>query len=293
MRRKLFALLFLAIFVNLILVSAVQSTTQIRSKGVVPVQSLKDYLEESSSASQSKGAIATGVVSEPTAKGYAIIIGISDYDGTSNDLNYCDDDAQDFNNVLLTRYNWKSSQISLLIDDEATRTAIVDEIETVTKKAKENDEVIFFYSGHGYRSNYNVDSDGEKRDECIIPWEGTPDSFIWDGQLNDMFEDCSSERILFYFDCCYSGGMTDLEGEGRLICMASKENQLSLEGSRHETRENGQFTYYFVVEGMSEGNADVNDDDQVTFEEAFDYAKANCQRQQPTAIDNFTDDMLP
>ena len=31
----------------------------------------------------------------------------------------------------------------------------------------------------------------------------------------------------------------------------------------------------------------------VTFEEALDYAKANCQRQNPTANDGFTNDMLP
>jgi len=39
--------------------------------------------------------------------------------------------------------------------------------------------------------------------------------------------------------------------------------------------------------------ADKNGDSMITFEEAFDYAKANCQRQTPVASDGFTDDMLP
>lgn len=39
--------------------------------------------------------------------------------------------------------------------------------------------------------------------------------------------------------------------------------------------------------------ADANSDNIVTFEEAFDNAKANCQRQSPVASDGFTNDMLP
>jgi len=71
--------------------------------------------------------------------------------------------------------------------------------------------------------------------------------------------------------------------------MACKETQVSWEMSVYE---NGQFTYYFVDQGMLAGKADANNDNSVTCEEAFDYAKANCQSQMPTPSDNFEDDML-
>lgn len=47
--------------------------------------------------------IATGTPIELSNKAsrLAIIIGISDYAGTVNDLNYCDNDAIDFKNALL------------------------------------------------------------------------------------------------------------------------------------------------------------------------------------------------
>ena len=106
-------------------------------------------------------------------------------------------------------------------------------------------------------------------------------------------------RIIFIFDSCYAGGMTDLKSEGRIVVMACSESGLSYEFS---TLENGQFTYYFVEEGVLFGNADVYDHDgdseltepdDVTVEEAFDYAKANCQRQRPTISDSFANDLLP
>jgi hypothetical protein len=65
--------------------------------------------------------------------------------------------------------------------------------------------------------------------------------------------------------------------------------------------ENGQFTYYFVGQGMLSGKADRYDHDgdtvlleprDVAVEEAFDYAKANCQMQKPIISDRFDNDLL-
>ncbi len=266
-------------------VFAVQSYEQ--GKGGLSV--LSSELSRGKPSKPGTGGIATGVVSESSGNRYAIIIGISDYAGTINDLQYCDDDAQGFRTVLLS-YGWKAKQITLLIDEDATRDAVLNAIATVSASAESDDAVVFFYSGHGSVSNYDVDGDGEKKDECIIPYECEFAYFIWDGDLKEAFAECKSQRMLFYFDSCYSGGMTDLEGPGRLICMACGENQLSLESS---VWQNGQFTYFFVDRGMTATLADANKDKKVTFEEAFDYAKANCQRQSPIASDWFVNDMLP
>jgi hypothetical protein len=55
----------------------------------------------------------------------------------------------------------------------------------------------------------------------------------------------------------------------------------------------GQFTNYFVDREMTGKLADANSDNIVTLEEAFDYAKANCQIQSLVASDGFTNYMLP
>ncbi len=282
-------MLFAMLNVSLVFaVASAQPTYQ--SKGGFNIQS--SDLSRGRPTKPGSGGIATGDVSDPSGARYAIIIGISDYAGSINDLDYCDDDAFEFKAALIAD-GWKTPKdhIILLIDGDATRTAILNAIDAVAGAAGVYDEVVFFYSGHGSISNFDVDSDGEKRDECIIPYECTVANYIWDGDLEAKFSGCASQRMMFFFDSCYAGGMIDLAGPGRLLCMACGENQLSLESS---TWQNGQFTYYFVDLGMKQGFADKNGDASVTFEEAFDYAKANCQRQTPVASDGFTPwDMLP
>jgi hypothetical protein len=241
---------------------------------------------------------ATGTLGEKLeGSKYAVVIGISDYYGTANDIQYADDDALDMLNALTTMYGFARQNIRLLISDyetnNATRTKIIEAIKWLNYTANSGDEVVFFYSGHGARGKAN-DGDKELVDEAIVPYECTADSLIWDGELAKMFSGFKTSRIIFIFDSCYAGGMTDLSGDGRVIAMACSESGLSYEFS---TLGNGQFTYYFVDQGILSGKADIYDhiegQPDVTVEEAFDYAKANCVYQTPTISDLFTNDLLP
>jgi hypothetical protein len=241
---------------------------------------------------------ATGVLGEQLgtgAKKYAIIVGISDYPGTLNDLQYCDDDAEDMYAALTTLYGYKSSNIHLLLDMGASFAAIQGAINDIQSKAKADDEVVFFFSGHG-TNGVADDGDREKTDEAIVSHDGNQSgSFvaIWDGQLKDWFSGFSTTRIIFIFDSCLAGGMTDLKADGRVINMACSESGLSYE---YGSWQNGQFTYYFVDQGMLAGEADTYDNvagiADVTIEEAFDYAKADCRMQKPTISDSFSNDLL-
>ncbi len=266
-----------------------QEQAQVKSKGGIGVQDLAVALEKAPSKKPSQG-IATGKPVELAsgASRYAIIIGISDYAGTVNDLDYCDDDAVDFKNALLET-GWSEQDIVLLINDNATKYEILSAINELEGKEGPDDEVVFFYSGHGSTGVAN-DGDDERKDECIIPYECQQDYFIWDGELRAAFSQFESQRMLFVFDSCYSGGMTDLAAPGRLVLMACGEKQLSLESSAWE---NGQFSYYFADQGLLNSKADLNGDGKIAFEEAFDYAKANCRSQTPAAWDGFLNDMLP
>ncbi len=293
MRNKnlLIALLF-ATTISLNLFAFVHAQPQAKQKSAPSLGLYEMFRGKPPKPGKPSKEIATGVVSEPppSIDRWAVIIGISDYAGDEYDLDYCDDDAVDFYNALINVYGWSSNHIQLLIDGQAKKASILAAIDWMKTNEDSGDEVVFFYSGHGSASRRNVDNDPERKDECIIPWEIESSYYIWDGDLTEEFSTFESSRILFYFDSCYSGGMTDLAGDGRLICMACKENQVSWEMSAYE---NGQFTYYFVDQGMLAGEADANNDGLVTCEEAFDYANANCQSQRPVARDSFPDDMLP
>jgi hypothetical protein len=241
---------------------------------------------------------ATGVLGTPSSGDkYAILVGISDYPGTANDLQYCDDDAQDIYDALTTLYGYEEGNIRLLVDTNANYDAIQNAINDIKSKAGADDEVVFFFSGHGANGRTD-DGDREKVDEAIVAHDGSNLVPIWDGQLRAWFAGFNTSRIIFIFDSCLAGGMTDLQGPGRIINMACSENGVSYED---DSWQNGQFTYFFVDQGMLGGKADRYDHDQdtilpeatdVTIEEAFDYAKANCQMQKPTVSDSFSDDLL-
>jgi metacaspase-1 len=237
---------------------------------------------------------ATGVLGAQLGTGankYAIIVGISDYPGTANDLQYCDDDAQDIYNALTTLYEYSSDNIYLLKDMDASFTAIRDAINDIKSQAVAGDEVVFFFSGHGTNGRAN-DGDTEKIDEAIVAHNGSNLVYIWDGQLKDWFAGFQTSRIIFIFDSCLAGGMTDLQASGRVINMACSESGVSYESSSWQ---NGQFTYFFVDQGMLANKADKYDNIagvDVTIEEAFDYAKANCRWQTPTISDSFSNDLL-
>ncbi|MEN3016246.1 MAG: caspase family protein [Candidatus Methanosuratincola petrocarbonis] len=287
-----------AILVSIIIFSPVavvvsqpllQVQTQEQTKGGEGIQGTALANDVTPAKKPSQG-IATGSPIElgDNANRFAIIIGISDYAGTVNDLDYCDDDAIDFKNALLSM-GWIEGNIILLLDGDATRDGILSAIGEIESIEGSNDEVVFFFSGHGSTGVAN-DGDDERKDECIIPYECQQEYFIWDGELWEAFSGFESQRMLFVFDSCYSGGMKDLAAPGRLILMACGEKQLSLES---DTWENGQFSYYFADQGLLNRKADLNGDSKIAFEEAFDYAKANCRSQTPTAFDGFAFDMLP
>ncbi|MEW5907931.1 MAG: caspase family protein [Patescibacteria group bacterium] len=247
---------------------------------------------------------ATGVLGQPLPEGgirYAIVVGIANYPGTANDLKYPDEDANAIFDVLTTKYGFSSDNIRLLVDagdgpteavpTNATAQKIQEAILEIKGLATTNDEVVFFYSGHGGKGIAD-DGDTEKKDESIIVHDGESALHFWDGQLATLFSGFSTSRIVFIFDSCVAGGMTDLAKTGRIINMATEESGRFESAYEFDSLGYGEFTYYFVVQGMN-GLADTSiTDGYITTEEAFDYAKANTVSDHPTISDKFTDDLL-
>ena len=65
---------------------------------------------------------------------YALVIGISDYEGTVNDLTYCDDDAVDWRNYL----QGQGYTVTTLIDGAATRAAIETAVADLDNRTNAN-----------------------------------------------------------------------------------------------------------------------------------------------------------
>ncbi|HLN19274.1 MAG TPA: caspase family protein, partial [Patescibacteria group bacterium] len=111
---------------------------------------------------------------------YAIVIGICDYPGTANDICKSDGDAKNMHDALVTKYNYAEENVYLLRDMSATYSSIADAVDAIALKVQPNDEVVFFFSGHGTTGRVN-DGDTEKLDEGIVTHDGTNLKIIWDG----------------------------------------------------------------------------------------------------------------
>jgi len=262
-----------------------------------------------STAMGPKAFAASGILGEEVSGDrYGIIIGISDYPGDQHvivggyDLSYADDDAYDVD-LLLGSYGFTNT---LLIDTAATREAVLNAIAAVREQVSEDDEVVFFFSGHGvkYSPVLTPSSGGGK--VGILTSEMAA---ISDKELKAAFKGFNTNRIIFMFDCCLAGGMIELGGDGRIVCMATTQNGTAIEigkdyGPYSPDYNNGLFTYSLIEQGMLSGFADYFSDMPdgiVTLEEAYDFARgfmhymseANAPLfwQIPTIRDNFEDDL--
>ncbi len=258
---------------------------------------------------------AKGVLGTPLPEGgkrYAVVVGISDYPGDEMDIHYADDDAILMASVLSASYGF--DEVRLLVDGAATRDAILGAIEEIRGLESADDEVVFFFSGHAARL---TPARGQGQ-VGIVTWGAEQPvpypEFVWDKDLKTAFKGFETDRIISIFDSCLAGGMSELAGNGRIVCMASTQNGYAAEyGQAYGPPlpgigqvNHGFFTYFFAVLGMQYGMADVYDHDgnpatmDVTIEEAFDFARANLETmslafpelwQIPTIGDHFPRDL--
>ena len=78
---------------------------------------------------------------------YALIIGIGAYHNV-RPLKKATTDAQDLY-MLLREQGYAESNIALLLDDEATKPAISDRLEWLTRRASKDTTLLIFFAGHG------------------------------------------------------------------------------------------------------------------------------------------------
>jgi len=202
---------------------------------------------------------------------YALVIGISDYEGTSNDLEYCDDDARDWADYLKSL----GYQVKILLDSQATADAITDAINwLLSVEDSPDDAIVFAYSGHGYHD--------PKYGSMILSHDMVG---ITESYFDDAFSQLDSQHAFFFFDACQIGGMKVLADTevGRYVAMGSNEHSYSYDGT--SDMQNGIFTYYFLEDGIKQKGYQY-------MEDAFDYAAKMCKKvrpdMKPTEADTFS-----
>ncbi len=138
----------------------------------------------------------------------ALLVGINKYKIPGADLNGCVNDVTNIRDVLLKYFGFTTREIRVLVDERATKKAIIERLKWLVKGARSGDRFLFHYSGHGSQV---VDRDGDeikdKMDEIICPydmdWDGT---YIADDELKEIFSALpKGVNLEVLLDSCHSG----------------------------------------------------------------------------------------
>ncbi|MGQ9574013.1 MAG: Ig-like domain-containing protein, partial [Thermoguttaceae bacterium] len=142
----------------------------------------------------------------------AVVVGISNYQNLT-DLNYRDDDAQAFYDKLLTDRRWQASNITLLKDLAATKSAIQTAMTDLANACDSDDLAVVFFAGRGFRLADQAPIDEEDGyDEVLAPADaiaGNYATMISDDELLTMLQAVAANAasVSVFLDCDYSGGV--------------------------------------------------------------------------------------
>lgn len=192
------------------------------------------------------------------ARVFAVMVGVSDYGGTQNDLAFTDEDARKLAETLRREGSLNDASL-VLTNAEATVGGVRAAFERVAAQAGPDDMFLFFFSGHGNQSEVavsGVEPDG--RSESIVLRDGE----ISDAELGRLFGTLRTRLSLIVIDACYSGGFARnvVDRPGVMGLFSSEEDLTSAVADKFRA---GGYLSHFLREGMA-GEADMDGDRLVT-----------------------------
>lgn len=199
---------------------------------------------------------------------YGVFVGVSNFQKNAYNLEYADDDAKTLSEIFKlqgTKF-YNKIEVKQLLNEQATRTNILDAFDWLEKNATHKDMVVIFIASHGFneRDKFYIlphEGDHEKLRVTAVDWL----------DFKDVLGNLPS-KVLLFLDACHSGklsanltrGLDDVNTEaireissdehGVVVMTASTGNEKSLEGPEWK---HGAFTYS-IIEALQQGKADVD-----------------------------------
>ena len=221
---------------------------------------------------------------------YALIIGIAQYKKMPA-LQYADRDAIAFAEFVKGQ-GVPDQNISLFLNEDATRMNIVDELYRLSRRLKPQDRFYFYFGGHG---------DLEAKigyENAMLLLHGSFKTGYFQGkeflQLSELKTwltalSKTQTQVIFIADACHSGGLIGgSEGQTKTQralqeswanvtkILSSQANEFSLEGQQWGGGR-GLFSFH-LVNGLT-GRADVNKNKLVSVKELDEYLRYHVRRE--------------
>jgi len=215
---------------------------------------------------------------------YVVSVGIADYKEIS-DLNLTENDVCVFNELMA----YQGAEITTLIGRQATHADIISTLRASFARAKKEDTMVFFFSGHGYEGGFccwdmsgsspALSSNSAARNLQNRSRLASTNKYYGGlsyAEMQILFRNCRAGKKIVIADACFSGGLhkgnqlnTSVQSARNgdvVFFLSSRTDETSLEMPGGT---NGLFTYY-LAKGLL-GSSDVNKDNQMTMKEIFDY----------------------
>ncbi len=202
---------------------------------------------------------------------YAYIVGISNYEGTANDLEYCDDDAR----AMRTWLQSEGFTCQMDLDLSATAANITAGLEWLINSAGPGDEIAFCYSGHGGRSSAG---------SAII---SSDLYYVTHGYVMSYFNAINCTKKLVTLDACVIGDFhSDVQSGTFMATASNRKNSYDAPTLNH-----GAWTYYWL-DGVEDMNIIYAEDAAPYAEDGMAaWAATYRLRVDPKHSDRYTGDM--
>lgn len=223
---------------------------------------------------------------KPRGRLLGLCVGISRYQASDLRLRYAAADARSLASELSRQGPapggkpslYRSCELKALCDEQATRSGILGQLDTLIASAARHDTVLLHFSGHGWRSGGEFyfaayETDPRRIAGTALPWKSVAQ------RLTRLSE--RSRRVVVFLDACHSGSAASNEDlirvtlaaqAGVVIFASARRGEVSLESPdlRH-----GLFTHA-LLNGLR-GAAAAPGSEQVTLWDLAVYVRRRVQ----------------
>ncbi len=145
---------------------------------------------------------------------HALVVGVNDYGSPDSNLSSCVADAKAFAQFLQKGFGVPASNIRVLLDREAGSDAIEAAFrETLIGGVAPDDQVVFYFSGHGALTPNLTTVTARRVDKALVPARLPKPPLAWEqllpqSRIDGWLAESPARRQVVVLDCCHSGALT-------------------------------------------------------------------------------------
>ncbi|MEZ5038405.1 MAG: caspase family protein [Saprospiraceae bacterium] len=171
----------------------------------------------------------------PFGRNFLLIIGINKYTNGITQLNNAVPDAVAFRDCLLQQYQFNEENCISLLDENATYDRIINQFDTLTTRLNENDNLVFYFSGHGVF----IDQIGTGFWLLANSQKGKRHTFLPNDEIIRLIRNSKAKHIFGIVDSCFSGALFRNQQQQFSSRRYNYKSRYLLTSGRLETVEDG------------------------------------------------------